>query len=48
MKLIQRIFFPKILAKFDVEANFKYASLTREDPFLLQITYHYVYHLKYS
>ena len=51
MKLIQRIFFKKILPKFEFEVNFSvqsYASLTREDPAYLQITYHCVFYLKYT
>ena len=51
MKLIQHFFF-QILPKFEFEVNFSiqlYASLiTREDPVYLQITYHYIYYLKYT
>ena len=50
MKRIQRIF-SKILPKFEFEINFSvqlYASLTREDPGYLQITYRYVYYLKHT
>ena len=45
MKLIQHIFF-KILSKFELKVNFRvqsYASLTREEPAYLQITYHYIH-----
>ena len=51
MKQIQRIFFTKILSKFEFKVNFNvqsYASLTYEDSEYLQITYHYVYYLKYT
>ena len=44
-------FFSKILPKFEFEVNFSvqlYASLTREDPAYFQITYHYVYELRYA
>ena len=50
MKLIQHIF-SKILPKFKFEVNFSiqsYASLTREEPAYLQISYHYVYYIKYT
>ena len=50
MKLIQHIFF-KILPKCEFEVNFSVqscASLTREDPAYLIITYVYVYYLKYT
>ena len=50
MKIIQNVFL-KILPKFEFEVNFSvqsYASLTREDPAYLQITYHYVYYLNYT
>ena len=46
MKLIQHIFFSKLLPKFQLKVNFSmqlYASLTHKDPAYLQITYHYVY-----
>ena len=50
MKLIQCIF-SKILPIFVFEVNFSvqlYTFLTRKDPAYLQITYHYVYYLKYT
>ena len=51
MKLIQCIFFSKILSKFEFEVIFSVqscSSLTREDPVYLQIIYHYLYYLKYT
>ena len=55
MKLIQRIFFfffqKSCQILFEFEVNFSvqlYACLTREDSAYLQITYHYVYYLKYA
>ena len=53
MKLIQYIyfFFSKILPKFKFELNFSIqsqASLIRPEPTYLQITFHYVYYLKYT
>ena len=44
-------FFSKIFPKFKFEVYFSvqlYASFTSEDPAYLQITYHYVYCLKYT
>ena len=41
----------KVLPKYEFEVNFSvqsYASLPREDPAYLQITYHYLYFLKYA
>ena len=39
------------MPKFEFEVNFRvqsYASLTRQDPAYLQITYGYVYYLRYT
>ena len=50
MELIPHIFF-KILPKFKFKINFSvqiYFFKTQEDPTYLQITYHYVYYLKYT
>ena len=44
-------FFKKILPNFEFEVNFSiqlYPSLTSEDPMYLQITYQYVYYLRYT
>ena len=51
MKVIQCIFFSKILPRFEFEVNYaiqSYDSLTREDTASLQITYHSVHYLKYT
>ena len=50
MKLIQHVFFSKILSKFEFEVNFNinHSSLTNKDPPHLQITDHYVYCSKYT
>ena len=55
MKLIQHFFFffiiSKILPKSTFELNFSIqsqASLTHPEPTYLQITFHYVYYLKYT
>ena len=45
------MFFSKIFPKFKFEVNFSrqlYTSLVCEDLAYLQITYHYIYYLKYN
>ena len=49
MKLIQHLFFKKMLPNFEFKVNFSiqlYALLTHEDPVYLRNTYDYVYYLK--
>ena len=45
VKVIQHIFFQKSRLNFCVQS---YASLSHEYPAYLQITYHYVYNLRYT